>query len=47
MRNAWRELVRDASVVAEETLRESRSGWEQAMDVSAQEIQHEVAVSDE
>jgi hypothetical protein len=34
-------------VVAEETLRGSRSWQEQATDVSAREIQNEVAASDE
>lgn len=45
-RNALQEPETDASMVEEETLRVSRSGQEQARDVSAQEIQHEVAASD-
>ena len=45
-RNALQEPETDASVVEEETLRGSMSGQEQARDVSAQEIQHEVAASD-
>jgi hypothetical protein len=44
--NASQEPETDASVVAEETLHGSRSWQEQAMDVSAQGIQHEVAASD-
>jgi hypothetical protein len=44
--NASQELGMGASAVVEETLRGSRSWQERAMDVSAREIQHEVAASD-